>query len=155
MKKSTILFLQATIVLAGIVILFLLIRLPLTEGRARNLDLFNIYFDPFILYGYVSSIAFFVALYQAFKLLGNIKQNNLFSLNSINALRCIKYCAIIFSILVAIAGLYIRIFHNKDDDPAGFLSICIVSTLIAITVAMIAAVFEKKLQNAMGKNTKN
>jgi hypothetical protein len=70
MKRISIVFLQAVIVLIGIVALVILIRFPLTEGRAANLDLFSIYSDPFILYGYAASIVFFVALYKAFKLLG-------------------------------------------------------------------------------------
>jgi len=79
MKKISIVFLQSVVVLIGLVALAILIRLPLSEGRAQNLNLFRIYFDPFILYGYASSIAFFVALYKAFRLLGNIRQNKLFS----------------------------------------------------------------------------
>jgi hypothetical protein len=132
-----------------------MIRFPLTEGRAENLDLFSIYFDPFILYGYASSIAFFVALYKAFKLLGYIGQNKLFSPNSVKTLRSIKYCAIILSILIVTAGLYIRIFHSKEDDPAGFLAMCIVITFIAIAVATAVAVLEKILQNAVDMKSEN
>ena len=62
MKRTSTIFLQAVIVLIGIIALAILIRFPLTEGRAANLDLFNIYSDPFILYGYVASITFFVGL---------------------------------------------------------------------------------------------
>ncbi len=79
MKKNSIIFLQIVIVLIGIVALAIMIRFPLTEGRATNLDLFSIYSDPFILYGYLASIAFFIAMYQAFKLLGYIGQNKVFS----------------------------------------------------------------------------
>src|SRR5919107_300573 len=114
MKRISIVFLQAVIVLIGIVALAILIRFPLTEGRATNLDLFSIYFDPFILYGYAASIAFFVALYQGFKLLGYIGQNKVFSLNSVKTLKSIKYCAIVLSILIVTAGLFIRLFHNKE-----------------------------------------
>ena len=115
------------------------------EGRATNLDLLSIYSDPLILYAYAASIPFFIALYKAFKLLGYIGQNKAFSLNSARALRSIKYCAIVLSVLIGIAGLYIRIFHNKDDDPAGFLAMCIVTTFVSIVVATAAAVFEKKI----------
>ena len=108
--------------LIGIVALAIMIRFPSTEGRAENLDLFSIYSDPFILYGYAASIPFFIALYKAFKLLGYIGQNKAFSLNSVRTLSSIKYCAIVLSIFIVMAGLYIRIFHNKDDDPAGFLA---------------------------------
>jgi hypothetical protein len=155
MKRISIIFLQAVIVLIGIVALAILIRLPLTEGRAANLDLFSIYFDPFILYGYVASIAFFVALYKAFKLLGYIGKNKVFSSGSVRALKSIKYCAIVLSILIVMAGIYIRISHNKEDDPAGFLAICIVTTFVSIVVATAAAIFEKILQNAIDMKSEN
>lgn len=155
MKRISIIFLQTVIVLIGIVALVIMIRLPLTEGRAKNLDVFNIYSDPFILYGYGSSIAFFVALYKAFKLLGYIGQNKVFSSNSVGTLKSIKYCAIVLSVLIVIAGLYIRISHNKEDDPAGFLAICIVTTFVSIVVATAAAIFEKLLQNAIDMKSEN
>ena len=155
MKRILILFLQVVIVLIGIATLYLMIRFPLTEGRAQNLDLFSIYFDPFILYGYASSIAFFVALYKAFKLLGYIAQNKLFSPTSARTLRSIKYCAITLSILIAMGGLYIRIFHNKEDDPAGFLAMCIVTTFISIAVAAAVAMLEKIVQKTIAGKTEN
>ena len=155
MKRISIVFLQAVIVLMGIGALAILIWFPLTEGRATNLDLFSIYFDPFILYGYAASIAFFVALYQAFKLLRYIGQNKVFSSNSVKTLKSIKYCAILLSILIVAAGLFIRLSHNKEDDPAGFLAICIVTTFVTIIVATAAAIFEKILQNAVDMKSEN
>ena len=155
MKKSSTIFLQVVIVLIGIVALAIMIRFPLTEGRAVNLDLFSIYSDPFIVYGYLASIPFFVALYQAFKLLGYIGQNKVFSLNSVKALRTIKYCAIVLSILIVMAALYIRMFHAKGDDPAGFIAVCIVTTFISIVIATAAAVFERTLQSAVDIKSEN
>jgi hypothetical protein len=154
-KRVSTTFLQAVIVLTGLAVLAFLIRLPLTEGRAANLDLFSIYSDPFILYGYAASIAFFVGLYKAFKLLGYIGQNKVFSINSVEALKSIKYCAIVLSILIVGAGIYIKIFHAKDDDPAGFLAMCIVTTFACIIVATAAAIFEKILQNAVDMKSEN
>lgn len=155
MKRVSVIFLQAVVVLISIVALAILIRIPLTEGRATNLDLFSIYSDPFILYGYAASIAFFVALYKAFKLLGYIGQNKVFSSNSVNALKSIKYCAIVLSILIVAAGLYIRIFHSKEDDPAGFLAICFVTAFVSAVVATAAAIFQKLLQNAVDMKSEN
>ena len=155
MKKTSTIFLQVVIVLIGIVALVILIRFPLTEGRATNLDLVSIYLDPFILYGYAASIAFFIALYKAFKLLGYIGQNKVFSSNSVKALKSIKYCAVVLSILIAMAGLFIKVSHNKEDDPAGFLAICILTTFIAVVVATAAAIFEKILQNAIDMKSEN
>jgi hypothetical protein len=155
MKKRSTIFLQGVIVLIGIVVLAVMIRFPSTEGRAENLDLFSIYSDPFILYGYAASIPFFFALYKAFKLLGFIGQNKAFSLNSVRALSSIKYCAIILSIFIVLAGLYIKIFHHKDDDPAGFVAICIITTFVSLVIATAIAVFEKILQNGMDIKSEN
>ena len=155
MKGISIVFLQAVIVFIGMVALAILIWFPLTEGRATNLDLFSIYLDRFILYGYAVSVAFFVALYKAFRLLGYIGQNKVFSPDAVKTLKSIKYCAIVLSIAIVMAGLYIRIFHSKEDDPAGFLAMCIVTTFVSIVVATAAAIFEKLLQNAVDMKSEN
>ena len=155
MKGMSIVFLQAVVVLIGIVVLAMLIRVPLTEGRATNLDLFSIYADPLILYGYAASIAFFVALYKSFKLLGYIGQNKVFSPSSVQTLRSIKYCAIVLSILIVLAGVYISLVHHKDDDPAGFIAMCIVTTFVSIVFATAAAIGEKLLQNAIDMKAEN
>ena len=155
MKRGSTIFLKVVLVLIAIVGLAAMIRFPLTEGRAVNLDLFSIYTDPFIMYAYVTSIPFFVALYQAFKLLGYIGQDKVFSLSSVRALRTVKYCAIIHSILIAMAILYIRIFHNKDDDPAGAIAMGIIVVFISLVIATAAAVFEKLLQSAVDIKSEN
>jgi hypothetical protein len=79
----------------------------------------------------------------------------LFSPNSVRTLRSIKYCAIILSVLIAIAGIYIKIFHNKGDDPAGFLAMCIITIFISVAVATAVTVLEKILQNAINMKTEN
>jgi hypothetical protein len=155
MKKASVLFLQTAVVLIAIVALAILIRLPLTEGRAANLDLFSIYADPFILYGYAASIAFFVALYQAFKLLGYIGHNRIFSADAVKAIKRIKYCAMLVGVLIVLAGIYIRLFHDKEDDPAGFIGLSIMLTFTSIVVASTAAIFEKILQNAIDMKSEN
>src|SRR3954470_19559823 len=127
MGRGSTIFLQVVIVLIGIGSLALLLWEPHIEGRNAHATLYQIYFnDPFLAYAYTASIAFFIALYQAFKLLGYIGQNKVFSLSSVKALRTIRYCALALSILIVTAGLYIRIFHAAGDDPAGFIALCIV-----------------------------
>lgn len=155
MKRISIVFLQAVVLLIGLIALIILIRFPLTEGRAQNLDLFHVYADPLILYAYASSIAFFAALYKAFQILGFIRKNELFTANTVKALKSIKFCAIILCVLIAVAGIYIRIFHHLDDDPAGFLSMCMILIFIGIAVATAVAVLEKVLQNAIDMKNEN
>ena len=150
MKKGTIIFLQTVIALIGISALTFMLWEPHLEGRNVNATLFEIYFkDPFLAYAYLSSIAFFVVLYQAFRVLGYVEQNNIFSQAAVKALRTIKYSATTLSILIVMAGLYIRIFHAKDDDPAGFLAICILTTFISVAIAALARLFENRLQNTL------
>jgi hypothetical protein len=52
-------------------------------------------------------------------------------------------------------GLYIRIFHNKEDDPAGFLAMCIVTTFISIAIAAAVAMLEKIVQKTIAGKTEN
>ena len=146
MKRISIVFLKAVIVLSSIAVLTLLIWLPLVEGRATNLDLFSIYFDKFILYGYATSISFFVAMYNAFKLLGYSGEKKELS---VKALKKIKYCAIILSVLTFAAGLYIKTYHNIEDDPIGFIAICLVIVAVSLVVATLASQRVKTLQNAI------
>ena len=155
MKKTSMVFLQGIIVLIGLITLAIMIRMPLTEGRAINLDLFHIYSDPFIMYGYLASISFFIGLYQAFKLLGYVGKNEVFTSSAVMALRNIKYSAIVLSILIVLAGLYIKIFHAEGDDPAGFLALCIVTTFVSVVIATVVAVFEKNLQSAVDIKSEN
>lgn len=155
MKRTPTVFLQAVLVLIGLVVLFLLIRLPMLEGRAVDLDIVSIYADPFILYGYTASIAFFIALYKAFRLLGYIGQNKVFSAEAVGTLKSIKYCALILTMMIVLAGIYVRIFHADDDDPAGFMALCIVTSFASVVVGTAAAVIEKVLQNAIDMKAEN
>src|SRR3989338_6950124 len=96
MKKGSTIFLQVVIVLVGICTLALMLWEPHLEGRNAHATLFAIYFkDPFLAYVYIGSIPFFVALYQAIKVLVYAGQNKVFSQAAVNALRTIKYCAFI------------------------------------------------------------
>ncbi len=73
MKRSSTIFLQVVIVLIAIGALALMLLEPHLEGRNAHATIFQIYVnDPFLAYAYTGSIAFFVALYQAFKLLGYV-----------------------------------------------------------------------------------
>lgn len=148
MKKGATLFLKFVICLIAIASLIWLIWFPQLEGRAANLDLISIYKDPIIIYAYVGSIPFFVALYQAFKLLGYLDSNNVFSQSSVNAARNIKHCAITMSGLIVLGILYIRL-SITDDDPAGITAFGIFTTFASIVIATTAAVFQRLLQNAV------
>ena len=147
-------FLQVVIVLIGIGALAILLWEPHVEGRNAHATLFQIYFnDPFLAYAYVASIPFFVALYQAFKVLGYAGQDKVFSPAAVKALRKIKYCAI--GIIGFVAGAEIFIMLNDSDDRAGGVFIGILITLGSIVIATAAAMFERILQNAVEIKSEN
>ena len=154
MKRSSTIFLQIVIVLIGIGALALLLWEPHIEGRNVHSTLFEIYFkDPFLAYAYIASIPFFMALYQAFKVLGYVRLNKTFSQATVKALRTIKYCAIAIIGFVAVSVIFIM-FADKDDRPAGvFMRILI--AFPSIVVATAAAMFERILQNAVDIKSEN
>ena len=154
MKGSSTIFLQVVVVLIGIGALALMLWEPHIEGRNAHATLFEIYFkDPFLAYAYIGSIPFFVALYQAFKVLGYVRQNQTFSRATVKALRTIKYCAIAIIGFVVVSVVFM-IFGDKDDRPAGVL-MRILITFPSIVIATAAAVFERVLQNAVDIKSEN
>lgn len=156
MKRSSTIFLQIVIVLIGIGALALLLWEPHLEGRNAHATPFEIYFkDPFLAYVYTASIAFFVALYQAFKLLGYIRANEVFSQRSVKALRTIKYCAMALVAFIVGAEAYIFIFVRGKDDIAGGVMIGLVMIFVSVVAATAAAVFERLLQSAVEIKSEN
>src|SRR3954447_21915465 len=102
-KRSSTIFLQVVVVLIGIGALALMLWEPHLEGRNAHATVFEIYFkDPFLAYAYVASIPFFVALYQAFRVLGCAGRNQVFTQAAVHALRTIKYCAMAMIGFVAV-----------------------------------------------------
>lgn len=154
MKKVSTLFLKFVIGFIGIVALVWLIWFPQLEGRAANLDIISIYKDPLIIYSYIGSIPFFVALYQAMNLLGYVDGNKVFSQASVDAVRKIKNCAIAFVGFILLGILYINLFV-KGEDPAGVTAMSIFITFASIVIATAAAVFQRLLQNAVDMKSEN
>jgi len=155
MKRNSTIFLQIVIVLIGIGALALLLWEPHTEGRNVHATLFEIYFkDPFLALVYIGSIPFFVALYQAFKVLGYAGQNKIFSQAAVKALRTIKFCAIAIIGFVVVEEIIIMLNHGNDDAAGGvFMGVLI--TFGSIVIATAAAMFEQILQNAVDIKSEN
>lgn len=155
MKRGLTIFFQVVVVLIGIGVLAFMLWEPHIEGRNVKSTLFQIYFnDPFLAYAYTGSIAFFVALYQAFKLVEYVGRNEIFSQHSVKALRTIKYCAIIIIDFVAAAVAYLFIVRPEDDIAGGVAMGLFIIFISAITATVVAA-FEKLLQKAMDIKSKN
>src|SRR6202795_4907599 len=155
MKRGPSLFLRAVLVLIGIGALALMLWEPHIEGRNAHATLFEIYFkDPFLAYAYIASIPFFIALYQAFKVLGYAGQNKVFSEAAVKALRTIKYCALAIIGFVVVEEIFIMLNHGSDD-PAGGVFMGVLITFGSIVIATAAAMFERILQNAVDIKSEN
>ena len=148
MHKPSTIFLQFIIVLAAIGALAFLILEPRMEGVNAHATNWEMYSDPFILLVYAGSLPFFYALYQAFKLLGHVRQDRVFSLNSVKALRTIKYCAFAIIGLVIVEEITIMLNHG-DDDAGGAIMLGVMIIFCSIVVAVVANMFEKLVQNTI------
>lgn len=155
MKRNSTLFLRFVIVLIAIGALAIMIRFPQTEGRAVNLDLFSIYTDPFIIYMYIASLPFFMALFQTFKLLGYVDKHKMFSQPAIKAVKTIKYCALTIVGFIVASAMYLFLFQRGKDDIAGGVAAGIFIIFVSGIIAAAAAVFEKLLQNAADIQSEN
>jgi hypothetical protein len=154
MKRSSTAFLQIVVVFIGLAALAIMLGEPHLEGRNAHATPFEIYFkDPFLAYVYVASIPFFVALYQAFKVLGYAGQNRVFSHEAVRALRTLKFCAIAILVFVAVSVVFMVVAAD-DDRPAGvFMRILVAFPTIVVAAA--AAMFERILQNAVDIKSEN
>lgn len=134
--------------LIGIAAAAFLIWEPRVEGVNAHATNFEMYSDPFILLVYTGSIPFFIGLYQAFKLLGAVGQNRVFSAGSARALRIIKYCAFAVIGFVVMEELFIMLTHGNDDATGAFM-LGLLITFGSIIVAAAAGMFERLLQTAV------
>ncbi|MEQ1826609.1 MAG: DUF2975 domain-containing protein [Pirellula sp.] len=154
MKRSSTVFLQLVVVLIGIGTLAIMLWFPHIEGRNAHSTPFEVYFkDPFLAYAYIASISYFMALYQAFNVLGYAGKNQIFTQAAVNALRIIKICAVAMIGFVAV-GEIIILFSNSDDR-AGGVAMGILLIFGSIVIATAAAMFEQILQNAVAIKSEN
>ena len=149
MKRGFTIFLQVVIGLLGAGVLALLLWEPQLEGRNVNATQFEIYFkDPFLAYTYLAFVPFFLGLTRAFKILEYARRNEIFSEQSLRALRIIKYCALTTALFIVGAEAYIFIFVRGTDDVAGGVMMGAFIIFVSAIIATAAVVFERKLQHA-------
>ncbi len=154
MNQASTLFLRIAVLLIGTPVLALCIFgvIKLSNNPA-NPDYAHILY-PILIGMYLAVIPFFVALFQAFKLLSYIDKNQAFSEMSVKALKNIKFCAITISgIFVAILP-FVFLLAELDDAP-GLVLIGMVPIFASIVIAVFAAVLQKLLQQAIDIKSEN
>ncbi len=156
-KQGSTTFLKVIIFLLGIAVLALCIFwlpiLAIREPKAHPGD-YSLY--PLLGYAYGCCIAFSVALYQAFKLLIYIEGNNAFSELSLKSLKVIKKCGLTIIIFFVLGIVTLKVISKiSGDDPAGPISLSIMSILVTSIITAIVDVLQKLLKNLLDTKPEN
>ncbi|AKG73829.1 DUF2975 domain-containing protein [Salinicoccus halodurans] len=156
MKRSSTLFLKFALIIIGLPVLAICIALmPLiVRNVSDGIEGWDILMLGLLTFMYLAAIPFYMALFQAFKLLIYIDRNTAFSDQSVRALKRIKYHAMI------ITGLYILnlplfyIYAELDDAP-GVIIVGMAFIFAPLVITVFAALLEKLLQEAIRIKTEN
>ena len=156
MKQASTLFLKATLfVMGGLALALCIFAVPaISNGVGVEWPQLAHLKYPILIGGYLTAIPFFLALYQAFRLLTYIDTNTAFSASSVGALKHIKYYGIAMSGLYA-AGMPILFQIANADDAPGLILFGMLFVAAPMVIAVFAAVLQKVLQSAIDIKSEN
>lgn len=154
MNRGSTLFLRLAVILIGVPVLALCLygAVYLMKNPA-NPDYAHILY-PIVIGIYASAIPFFIALFQAFKLLNYIDKNQAFSELSVQALKVIKFCALTISGLYLVILPFIYIVAEIDDAP-GLIIVGSVPVFASLVIAVFAALLQRLLKEAIDIKSEN
>jgi hypothetical protein len=148
MKQGSTLFLKIAVFLIGAPVLALgIFGLTYLVNNPANPNYAHILY-PIVIGMYISVIPFFVALYQAFKLLSYIDKSLAFSDFSVKALQKIKFCAMTMSGVYIVILPFVFLVAELDDAP-GLVIVGMVPIFAPMVIAVFAAVLQRLLQEAI------
>jgi hypothetical protein len=156
MKQGTTLFLKLAVILMGIPVLALCIFLVPEIAKYTTKLLPNIAYTKYSvsIYFYVTAIPFYLALYQAFKLLNYIDKKKAFSELSVISLKNIKRYAITISMLYVVGMPLFYLIGDKDDAP-GVIVLGLIIIFASMVIAVFAAVLQMLLKEAIDIKSEN
>ncbi|GGH86491.1 hypothetical protein JOD43_003576 [Pullulanibacillus pueri] len=157
MNRVSTLFLKIAVIFIGIPILALCIFVvphiaTYAAGFFPNISFYMELLVFIVFYG--AAVPFYIALYQAFKLLSYIDKNKAFSELSVKALKVIKICAVTISIWYVAAMPLFYLVADKDDAP-GVIFIGLIIIFASLVIAVFAAVLQKLLKEAIDIKSEN
>jgi len=156
MERGSTLILKIAVILMGFPILAVCIFLvpEIASFGAELYPDFTVikYLLFIVMYG--AAIPYYYALYQAFKLLSYIDKGEAFSQLSVQALKNIKFSAIMISILYVVGMPLFYLIAERDDAP-GIILIAAVFVFVPLVVAVFAAVLQRLLQEAINIKSEN
>ncbi len=146
-RGSTILLRLAVVAMGGVVLLLCVLTVPAVFDGVPGIG--------HLLPGaYLAAIPFFYALYQTLRLLNNVDKNQAFSVDTVDTLKKIKYCALIISGIYTILLPFIFQAAEKDDAP-GFFALGLILVGASFVIATSAGVLQKLVQNAVDIKSEN
>jgi hypothetical protein len=149
MKQGSTLFLKIVIYLIGLAVMSLCVIIG-GVSISGNAGMYL----PILIGMALAAIPFFIALHQGLLLLRSIDENTAFSDTSVTAIKNIKHCAFVISVLYA-AGMPFIIYVADKDDAPGAAAIGLVFIFAPLVVGVFAAVLQKLLQNAIDIKSEN
>ena len=155
-RQGSTLFLRLAVIILGLMAigLCILILPAIYSGWAIEYPDAGYLQYPALVILSATVIPFFVALYQTWKLLNYIDTNNAFSHRSVDALKKIKYSAVVFS------GLYVAflpiVYYIADrTDAPGVMVIGFMMACAPMVIAVFAAVLQRLLGDAIEIKSEN
>ncbi|GLX70665.1 DUF2975 domain-containing protein [Paenibacillus glycanilyticus] len=156
MGRGTTLFLKLADIVIGIPILaFCIFLVPRIGNFAAESYPDMTYLKSLVMIDmYAAAIPFYMALYQAYKLLTYMDKNQAFSVLSVNALKNIKYCAISIS-AIYLLGMPLYYLMAKNVDPPSFMPFGSIIIFASMVIAVFAAVLQRLLQEVIRMKSDN
>lgn len=154
MKVGTIIFLKVSVFIIGIITLCMCIfALPsLAEYSAKMNPEYAFLKFPVLIGIYTTAIPFLFSLFQAFKLLNYIKNENIFSELAVKSLSQIKNGAITIIFLYVIGMLLLALLNALHP---GIAIIGIVIVFATLVIAVFTAVLQELLKGAIKIKSEN
>ncbi len=148
MKRGSTHFLRFVLSVLGLGVLALCIfGLPaMWKGGSEEFPMASRAIFLIMIGAYATAVPFFVAVWQAFRLLSYIDQNKAFSDVSVKALKNIKYCAIVIAVLY-MGGVPLLFPIADADDAPGLIVIGAAFAGAPVVVAVFAAVLQRQLSS--------
>ncbi|WP_338780569.1 DUF2975 domain-containing protein [Metabacillus sp. FJAT-52054] len=153
-KQYKITFLKITIFIIGLTILSLCIfLLPNLARDAAVMDPENAYLKIPVLMGlYLTAIPFFLALYQALKILNYIKRKDAFTDLSVISLGYVRNCAMAIIVLYVIGMIMLTVLNALHP---GIALLGIVIIFASLVIAVFSAILQELLRNAIQLKSEN
>ena len=157
LKKSSTMLLKTALVFMGLFVLALTVfALPnLYKGTLAEFPYAPNAIVGIVIVLYAVAVPYFFVLFQSWKLLVLIDQNEGFSKFSVTAFSNIKFASLIGGVLLMIGFVPLLYPIAEQDDAPGLLIFGFVFACIPIVVSVFAAVLEKLFQNAVDMKSEN